>query len=225
MSIDRKRKKNNEAILDVEEYGILCMTCPYTIDEQLIREGNFIYTSKEAYLWVPIISYLVRETDLESKDIKVFLELAMDALSNHYKAKWSNRTESLEVILELINSMLFYCTRKKLEGEIFKSHETFASSIEDVIERLERLGLIKEHFKRPSVEKPINVMGFVPFGFTQRTKLGEELLTKLDSMMQFYVMKKLVDDSDFQIHHKFHVTWQQFQSIILSIGNPSAANK
>ena len=174
---------------------------------------------------MPIISYLVRETDLESKDIKVFLELAMDALSNHYKAKWSNRTESLEVILELINSMLFYCTRKKLEGEIFKSHETFASSIEDVIERLERLWLIKEHFKRPSVEKPINVMGFVPFGFTQRTKLGEELLTKLDSMMQFYVMKKLVDDSDFQIHHKFHVTWQQFQSIILSIGNPSAAKK
>lgn len=218
MSLSRNRKKNNEAILDVEEYGVLCMTCPYLIDQEELKEGNFIYTSKEAYLWVPIISHLVKETDIDLKDLKVFLELSIDALSTHYRSRWSNRTENLDTILELINSMLFYSTRKKLVGDIYEKPGAFATLIEDVLERLERLGLIKEHFKRPGPEKLINVMGFVPFGFTQRTKLGDELLTKLDSMMLFYAQKGIVAESDFSLHHRFHEAWEIFQTIILNIG-------
>jgi hypothetical protein len=210
----KSRKKNDEAILDVEEYGILSMTCSSLIPESQMQTKNVIYTSKESYLWVPIIAYLVRETDIKHTDIKVFLELSLDAITSHQRAKWSNRAEGLAIILELINSMLFYCTRQKFNNPIFYDPIKFGELIEDIIERLERLGLIEEQFNQPESNNYFSVLGFVPVGFTSRTKLGESLLSKLDSMMMFYANKNIVKDSDFDIHYKYYTTWKSFMHII-----------
>jgi hypothetical protein len=210
----KSRKKNDEAILDVEEYGILSMTCSSLIPESQIQTKNVIYTSKESYLWVPIIAYLVRETDIKHTDIKVFLELSLDAITSHQKAKWSNRAEGLAIILELINSMLFYCTRQKFNSPIFYDPIKFGELIEDIIERLERLGLIEGQFNQLESNNYFSVLGFVPVGFTFRTKLGESLLSKLDSMMMFYANKNIVKDSDFDIHYKYYTNWKSFMQII-----------
>lgn len=210
----KSRKKNDEAILDVEEYGILCMTCAWQMTENFDQNKEVLYTSKESYLWVPIIAYLVKETEISQKDIKVFLELSLDAITSHQRAKWSNRAEGLSVILELINSMLFYCTREKFKNPIFYNPIQFGELIEDIIERLERLGLIEEQFNQPVSNSHFNVLGFVPVGFTSRTKLGESLLSKLNSMMMFYVKKNLVRDSDFNIHYKYYETWKSFMEVI-----------
>jgi len=210
----KSRKKNDEAILDVEEYGILCMTCSWHFTENYEENKEVIYTSKESYLWVPIIAYLVKETDIKQSDIKVFLELSLDAITSHQRAKWSNRAEGLAVILELINSMLFYCTREKFKNPIFYNPVEFGELIEDIIERLERLGLIEEQYNQPVSNSHFNVLGFVPVGFTSRTKLGESLLSKLNSMMMFYANKKIVNESDFNMHHKYYTTWKTFMEIL-----------
>ncbi len=62
MTKSRFRKKNNEAILDVEEYGVLCMTCSASISDGSEDKKDVMYTSKESYLWVPIIAYLVKKS-------------------------------------------------------------------------------------------------------------------------------------------------------------------
>lgn len=208
------RKKNNEAVLDVEEFGILLMTCSTKVDNDPNDNKEAIYTSKESYLWVPIISYLVKETNISSNDRKIFLELALDAITSHHRAKWSNRVEGLSVILELINSMLFYCTREKFKSSLFYDPIEFGASIEDVIDRLERLGLIEEQFSQPVSNSVFNVFGFVPLGFTQRTKLGENMLEKINSMMMFYAKKNIVAESDFDMHYNYYTTWLDFMQII-----------
>lgn len=221
MSLEQLINERNEAILKVDEYGLLCMTTPYVdTDSGEEPSSEVLYTSKQSYMWVPILAYIVEKLDIPEADVKIFLEMSLDSLTSHHRTRWSNRAEALEGMLEMLNSMLFYTTRKKLEDPIFEYASLFGGSIEDILDRLEGLGLVEEHYIEPISSKQIAMMGFVPFGFTRRTRLGEELFAKLNSLMLFYANKNLVDDSDFKIHYRFYRTWELFKSIIMKMDKP-----
>lgn len=221
MSLEQLINERNEAILKVDEYGLLCMTTPYlSPDTQLDPNSQLLYTSKQSYMWVPILAYVVEKLDISEEDTKIFLEMSLDSLTTHHRTRWSNRAEALEGMLEMLNSMLFYTTRKKLEDPIFEYASLFGGSIEDMLDRLEGLGLVEEHYVEPIGNQQIAMMGFVPFGFTKRTRLGEELFAKLNSLMLFYAQKNLVEDSDFKIHYRFYRAWEQFRAIIMKMDKP-----
>jgi hypothetical protein len=116
--------------------------------------------------------------------------------------------------------MLFYSTRKKFEDPLFEYASLFGASIEDILDRLEGLGLIEEHYSENLGNNSFTVMGFVPFGFTKRTRLGEEMFAKLNSLMLFYADKGLVEESDFKVHYRFYRTWKIFNSILLKMDKP-----
>ncbi|MEO9966563.1 MAG: hypothetical protein ABJF11_12275 [Reichenbachiella sp.] len=221
MSLEQLINERNEAILKVDEYGLLCMTTPYLPPE--VKDdpaSQILYTSKQSYMWVPILTYIVEKVDISDEDTKIFLEMSLDSLTTHHRTRWSNRAEALEGMLEMLNSMLFYTTRKKFEDPIFEYASLFGGSIEDILDRLEGLGLVEEHYVEPMSNKQIAMMGFVPHGFTKRTRLGEELFAKLNSLMLFYANKNLVEDSDFKIHYRFYRTWEMLKSIIFKMDKP-----
>lgn len=222
MSLEQLINERNEAILKVDEYGLLCMTTPYVPPEEEGSSANkeLLFTSKQSYMWVPILAYIVENLNITEEDTKIFLEMSLDSLLSHHRARWGNRSEALEGMLEMLNSMLFYSTRKKLEDPIFEYASLFSSSIEDILDRLEGLGLIEEHYMEPVGAQKITMMGFVPFGYTKRTRLGEELFAKLNSLMLFYANKNLVEDSDFKIHYRFYRTWELFKSILMKMDKP-----
>lgn len=221
MSLEQLINERNEAILKVDEYGLLCMTTPYMPPEAKEDPNeSLLYTSKQSYMWVPILAYIVEKLDIPEDDMKIFLEMSLDSLTTHHRTRWSNRAEALEGMLEMLNSMLFYTTRKKLEDPIFEYASLFGGSIEDILDRLEGLGLVEEHYVEPVGQKQFAMMGFVPFGFTKRTRLGEELFAKLNSLMLFYANKKIVDESDFRIHYRFYRAWRIFKSIIMNMDKP-----
>ena len=220
MSLEEIINERDESILKVDEYGLLCMTTPYLAPEEKLSGETLLYTSKQAYMWVPILAHLVEKMEISEEDTKTFLEMSLDSLTSHHRARWNNRSEALEGMLEMLNSMLFYATRKKFNDPLFEYASLFGASIEDVLERLEGLGLIEEHYGEPIGDNHVTVMGFVPFGFTKRTRLGEEMFNKLNSLMLFYAKKGLVEDSDFKIHHRFYRTWNIFKSILLKMDKP-----
>lgn len=220
MSLEKLINQRDEAILKVDEYGLLCMTTPFMAGSDPSNTGEFLYTSKQTYMWVPILAYIVEKHDISDEDAKIFLEMSLDSLTSHHRSRWSNRTEGLEGMLEMINSMLFYSTRKKLEDPIFEYASLFGASIEDILERLEGLGLVEEHYLEPLGGSKFAMMGFVPYGFTKRTRLGEEMFNKLNSLMLFYAKKNLVEDSDFKIHYKFYKIWETFKSILMKMDKP-----
>ncbi|MDW3210442.1 MAG: hypothetical protein R8N23_11275 [Reichenbachiella sp.] len=221
MSLEQLINERNEAILKVDEYGLLCMTTPYLPPEQTEDPSKeLLYTSKQAYMWVPILAYIVENASISEEDMKIFLEMSLDSLTTHHRTRWSNRAEALEGMLEMLNSMLFYTTRKKLEDPIFEYASLFGGSIEDILDRLEGLGLVEEHYVEPMGGKQIAMMGFVPFGYTKRTRLGEELYAKLNSLMLFYAQKNLVEDSDFKIHYRFYRAWEIFKGIVMKMDKP-----
>ncbi|UXX78573.1 hypothetical protein N7E81_14525 [Reichenbachiella carrageenanivorans] len=221
MSLEQLINERNEAILKVDEYGLLCMTTPYMPPEvKHDPSKQLLYTSKQAYMWVPILAYIVENVDISEEDMKIFLEMSLDSLTTHHRTRWSNRAEALEGMLEMLNSMLFYTTRKKLEDPIFEYASLFGGSIEDILDRLEGLSLVEEHYIEPIGNQQVAMMGFVPFGFTKRTRLGEELFAKLNSLMLFYAQKNLVEESDFKIHYKFFRAWEIFKEIVMKMDKP-----
>lgn len=221
MSLEQLINERNEAILKVDEYGLLCMTTPYVpIGEELESGKELLYTSKQAYMWVPILAYIVENVDISEADMKIFLEMSLDSLTTHHRTRWSNRAEALEGMLEMLNSMLFYTTRKKLDAPIFEYASLFGGSIEDILDRLEGLGLVEEHYVESMAGNQVAMMGFVPYGYTKRTRLGEELYAKLNSLMLFYAQKSLVEDSDFKIHYRFFRAWEIFKSIVMKMDKP-----
>ncbi len=206
-----------EVMLTLEEFGILCFTNSYYLDDELSNKMDVVLTSSQSYFWVPVISHLLKRTELTLDEIRVFLELSLNSLVTKNDARWNNRALGVEGMLANLESVLFYSTRLKFNDPVLEHQSLFGSFIDETVDRLEGHNLIVDHHIEMLNGTPGVMMGLLPLGITKRTQIGEEIFLKFNSIFRKMELQKEIKGSPYELHYKFHTLWELFRASMFSM--------
>ncbi|WP_109832562.1 hypothetical protein [Reichenbachiella versicolor] len=206
-----------EVMLTLEEFGILCFTNSYYLDDELKNKVEVILTSSQTYFWVPVISHLIKSTELSIEDIRVFVELSLNNLVTKNEARWNNRALGVEGMLATLESVLFYTTRLKFDNPVLEHQSLFGSFIDEISERLEDHNLIEANQIEVLNGAPGVMMGLLPLGFTKRTRVGEDIFTKFQNQFRDMEVNKTIKDSPYENHYRFFRVYELFRSAIFTM--------
>ncbi|PIB37096.1 hypothetical protein BFP72_17630 [Reichenbachiella sp. 5M10] len=204
-------------MLSMEEFGILCFTNSYYLDDELNNKIEVVMTSKPTYFWIPILSHLIRSTELTNEDIKVFIELSLNSLMTKNEVRWNNRALGIEGMLATLESVLFYTSRIKFNNPVLEHQSLIGSFIDEILERLESHGLIEDHNIEMLNGSPSVMMGLMPLGFTKRTALGEEIYLKLVSKFRNMELQKEVKGNTYEYHYRLNDLWEIFKRSLFTM--------
>ncbi|UXP33516.1 hypothetical protein N6H18_06060 [Reichenbachiella agarivorans] len=204
-------------MLSMEEFGILCFTNSYYLDDELNNKIQVVLTSKPTYFWIPVLSHLIRSTDLTNEDIKVFIELSLNSLMSKNEVRWNNRALGIEGMLATLESVLFYTSRIKFNNPVLEHQSLVGSFIDEILERLENHGLIEDHNIEMLNGSPSVMMGLMPLGFTKRTRLGEEIYLKFVSKFRKMELQKEIKGSPSEYHYRLNDLWEIFKKSLFTM--------
>lgn len=208
---------DNEVMLSLEEFGILCFTNSHNLGDEVNNHMEVVLASRESYLWVPVISYLLKKTELRMEDIRVFIEVSLNALVTKNREQWNNRALSVEGVLSELDATLFYTTRLRFEDPVLEHLSLFGSSIDEMTRRLEKHNLIENHHIGMLDKTPCVMLGILPIRLTRRTQIGEEVYLKFSNTFRKLELQKEVEGSVYELHYKFHSLWEYFKANIFSM--------
>ena len=206
-----------EVPLTLEEYGILCFTNSFYLDDELNNHVEVALMSSQSYFWVPVISHLIKSTELSIEDIRVFLELSINSLVTKNQARWNNRALGVEGMLATLESVLFYTTRHKFDNPVLEHQSLFGSFIDEITERLESHNLIVTNNIEMLNGTPGVMMGLLPMGFTKRTQIGEELFIKFQNQFRDIELNKKLQDSPYKVHYRFNRIFEIFKAALFTM--------
>lgn len=208
---------DSEAILSLEEFGILCFTNSYYLDDELKNGVEVVLTSRQSYFWVPVFCHMIKKTNLPISDIKTFIEVSLNSMVTKNDAQWNNRALGVEGMLADLEAMLFYTTRLKFEDPVMEHQSLFGTFIDEMMERLEKHNLIIDNYVEPLAGAPGVMLGLLPLGFTKRTQIGEEMYLKFNNMFRKMELLREVKNSPYEHHYRFHSIWEHFRSSIFTM--------
>ncbi|MCV9388444.1 hypothetical protein [Reichenbachiella ulvae] len=204
-------------MLSMEEFGILCFTNSFYLDDELNNKIEVVMTSKPTYFWIPVLSHLIRSTDLSNEDIKVFIELSLNSLMTKNEVRWNNRALGIEGMLATLESVLFYTSRIKFKNQVLEHQSLLGSFIDEMVERLESHGLIEDHNIEMLNGSPSVMMGLMPLGFTKRTRLGEEIYLKLLSKFRKMELQNDIKGNQYEYHYRLNLLWDIFKRSLFTM--------
>ncbi len=212
MAIDTE----NEVMLSLEEFGILCFTNSFYLDDEINNHMDVLLTSRQSYFWVPIISHLIKNTSLSIEEIKVFIEVSLNALMTKNEARWNNRALGVEGMLGELETVLFYSTRMKFDSPVLEHQSLFGSFLDEILLRLENHNLILDkHIETVNGTSTV-MMGLIPLGITKRTQIGEEVFLKFHNTFRKMELQKTIKGSPYEPHYKFYLVWEIFKNSIFN---------
>lgn len=214
-----------DVMLSVEEFGILCFTNSYYLDDELSNRMEVVLTSRQSYFWVPVLSHLLKETTLTIEEIKVFIELSLNSLVTKNEARWNNRALGVEGMLATLESVLFYTTRLKFNNPVLEHQSLFGSFIDEMLERLEKHNLIEDHHIEMLNGTPGVMLGLLPLGFTKRTQIGEEIFLKFSNTFRKMELQKEIKGSPYEQHYRFNLLWEIFKQSIFTMETTYGSSK
>lgn len=211
------KETEQEELLSLEEFGILCFTNSFYLDDEINNKMEVVFTSKPSYFWVPVISHLIKTTDLSTDDIKVFIELSLNSLMTKNEIRWNNRALGVEGMLATLEAVLFYSSRLKFNNPVLEHQSLLGTFIDEVLERLENHGLIQDHNIEMLLGTNSAMMGLMPLGFTKRTQLGEEIFLKVISKFRKMELQNEIKDTPYEHHYRLNNIWEIFKKSIFTM--------
>ncbi|MGL1888272.1 MAG: hypothetical protein OCD76_17280 [Reichenbachiella sp.] len=211
------RDSEQEVLLSLEEFGILCFTNSFYLDDEIKNKMEVVFTSKPSYFWVPVIAHLIKTTDLTTDDIKVFIELSLNSLMTKNEIRWNNRALGVEGMLATLESVLFYSSRIKFNNPVLEHQSLLGAFIDEVLERLENHGLIRDHNIEMLLGTNSAMMGLMPLGFTKRTQLGEEMFLKIISKFRKMELQNEIKGTPYEYHYRINNIWEIFKKSIFTM--------
>lgn len=208
---------DTEVMLTVEEFGILCFTNSYYLDDELKNKVEVILTSSQSYFWVPVIAHLIKLPDITVEDVQIFVELSLNNLVTKNEARWNNRALGVEGMLATLESVLFYSTRKKFDNPVLEHQSLFGSFIDEITERLEKHNLIETRQIEMLNGSPGVMLGLLPLGFTKRTMIGEEVYIKFQNEFRDMEINRKTKGSAYENHYRFFRVWEIFKKAIFNM--------
>ncbi|MFY0626227.1 MAG: hypothetical protein JXR07_08035 [Reichenbachiella sp.] len=205
-----------EVMLTLEEFGILCFTNSYYLDDELSNHMDVLLTSRQSYFWVPIIAHLIKETELTIEEIKVFIEVSLNSLMTKNEARWNNRVLGVEGMLGELETVLFYSTRLKFNNPVLEHQSLFGSFLDEILRRLENHNLILDKHIEILNGTTSVMMGLIPMGITKRTQIGEEIFLKFSNTFRKMELQKSIKGSQYEPHYKFYLIWEIFKNSIFN---------
>lgn len=211
-----KNEAENEVMLSLEEFGVLCFTNSYYLDDELNNHMDALLTSRQSYFWVPVIAHLIKNTELTMDEIKVYIEVCLNSLMTKNESRWNNRALGVEGMLAELESVLFYSTRLKFDSPILEHQSLFGSFLDEVLERLESHNLIVDKHIDEINGTATVMMGLIPLGITKRTQVGEEIFLKFHNTFRKMELQKEIKGSPYEPHYKFFTIWEIFKYSIFN---------
>ena len=216
---------DSEVPLTLEEFGVLCFTNSYYLDDELSNHMEVVFTSSQSYFWVPVLAHLIKNTKLTIEEIKVFIELSLNSLVTKNDARWNNRALGVEGMLANLESVLFYSTRLKFNDPVLEHQSLLGSLIDEILDRLESHHLVSDHHVEMIGGTPGVMLGLLPMGFTKRTQIGEEIYLKFSNTFRKMELQNEIKGSAYEYHYKFHILWEIFKTSIFTMEETYGSTK
>lgn len=198
----RKKYKNESNEMEMftpEEIAILEFTNDGDFDPRILRHETrnfgqqYILTGKESYFWAVALAIVVERYD-HIDEQAIYFAYTRAVEENIYLLKEKYQSPSLNfhdnvsdkfIFEKLIRSFMYNldCAQIELEEIVERTNYAF--------KRLVERGLIEDPIEIAAGSVAIAVLGFIPYGFTTKTRRGRVVYRKISAPYWTYERKKI----------------------------------
>ncbi len=180
--------------MSLSELAILDFTNDGFIDSRdhywLKHETPLVLTTKTAYIWPMTVAKLLDvQTDFDADKIinayKNVLKYHTETILLYY-SQLTPRNDDHKILFAIYSDFLFHLG---LPDDIDGINNIY-KSVNTTYESLIKKGLIEDPVFTTIFGVSVAILGFFPYGFTQRTRLGKTVYRKIDAAFWSYEMKE-----------------------------------